>query len=93
MSLLTKAVEAKGFRYFDWNVESGDAGGVYTSSGVYSNIIKGLGNRSTYVVLQHDIKSFSVDAVASVIEYGLAHGYTFRPITMDTPAVQHNVNN
>lgn len=93
MSTLTKAVEAKGFRYFDWNIESKDAGGAYTASAVYSNIVKALGNNSTYMVLQHDIKSFSVDAVSSVIEYGLSHGYTFRPITMDTPNVHHRINN
>ncbi len=93
MSQLTKAVEAKGFHYFDWNIESKDAGGTTSSSGVSSNIIKSLGSNSTYIVLQHDIKSYSVDAVETVIQYGLSHGYTFRPITVNTPAIHHHVNN
>lgn len=92
MSQLTKAVEAKGFRYFDWNVSSGDAGETTSTSKVVTNVIQGL-NGSTSMVLQHDIKSFSVDAVEAIIQYGLSHGYTFRKITMDTPTVHHHVNN
>ncbi len=93
MSQLTKAVEAKGFRYFDWNVTSGDAGETTDTNEVISNVIRSLGNNSTYVVLQHDIKSFSVDAVESIIQYGLIHGYNFLPITMDTPNVHHRILN
>lgn len=93
MSRLTKLVEQKGFRYFDWNIVSGDAGETTKTNEVLKNVIKGLGNNSTYVVLQHDIKGFSVDAVESIIQYGLAHGYTFRPLTMDSPTVHHRVNN
>lgn len=93
MSKLTKAVEAKGFRYFDWNVLSGDAGETTNTAVVVSNVISSLGTNSTYVVLQHDIKGFSVDAVESIIEFGLSHGYTFRALTMDSPTVHHRVNN
>ena len=93
MSGLTKAVEARGFRYFDWNVVSGDAGETTNTATVISNVIGALGNNSTYMVLQHDIKGFSVDAVESIIKFGLSHGYTFRAITNDTPTVHHRVNN
>ncbi len=93
MSVLTKAVEAKGFRYFDWNITSGDAGETTNTNTVYKNIVNSLGNGNTYMVLQHDIKGFSVNAVEKVIQYGLAHGYNFKAITMDTPTVHHSVNN
>ena len=93
MSKLTKEVEQKGFRYFDWNVGGGDAGSVTTTSGVVNNVLKGLGNGSTYIVLQHDTKGFSVDAVETIIQYGLSHGYTFRAIDMTTPTVHHSLNN
>lgn len=93
MSELTKAVEAKGFRYFDWNISSGDAGETTSTTQVFSNIIKGLGNNSTYVVLQHDIKKYSVNAVEDVIKYALSKGYTFKALTMESPTVHHHVNN
>lgn len=92
MSKLTKAVESKGFRYWDWNVSSGDTGTTNTSQ-ISKSITNSLGNSSTYVVLQHDIKGYSVNAVEEVIKYGLSHGYTFRALTMDSPTVHHGVNN
>lgn len=93
MTQITNALTARGFRYFDWNVASGDTDGITTASGVASNVINALGNNSTYVVLQHDIKSYSVDAVEEIIKYGLANGYTFRPLTMESPNVHHGLNN
>lgn len=93
MSKLTQEVEKRGFKYVDWNVVSGDAGEVNTTAEVVSNVINALGNNNTYVVLQHDIKDFSVDAVESIIEFGLSHGYTFRAYTMSSPTVHHRVNN
>lgn len=93
MSYLTKKVEQEGFRYFDWNISSGDAGETTSTSTVISNVIKGLGNGSTYIVLQHDTKAYSVAAVETIIQYGLSHGYTFRTIDMNTPTVHHRVAN
>ncbi len=93
MSRLTKAVEQRGFRYFDWNIASGDAGETTNTNKIVSNVISSLGNNSTYVVLQHDIKDYSVNAVRSIIEYGLSHGYTFRALTMQSPVVHHHINN
>ena len=93
MSQLALAVEAKGFRYFDWNISSGDAGETTDTNQIVKNVVSKLGNGSTYMVLQHDIKSYSVDAVESIIQYGLVNGYVFRPITMDTPTVHHHINN
>ena len=92
MSILVNEVEKRGFKYFDWNVSSGDAGGTTSSDGVYNNVISTLSSGSS-VVLQHDIKDFSVDAVERIIQYGLANGYTFRPLTEVSPGAHHGVNN
>lgn len=92
MSYLTKEVEKRGFSYFDWNVSSGDAGSTTSSDGVYSNVIRGL-KYSSNVVLQHDIKSFSVNAVERIIQYGLNNGYTFKPLTKGSYTAHHSVNN
>ena len=92
MSYLTKEVEARGYKYFDWNVSSGDAGGASTSTQVYNNVVSNL--KSSYsIVLQHDIKGFSVNAVENIIIYGLNNGYTFLPLTMSSPTAHHRVNN
>ena len=93
MTTLTRSVKNNGYRYFDWNVDSKDAGGAKTSEEVFQNVITGLEGRSTSVVLQHDIKGFSIDAVESIINWGLANGYCFKALDTSSPTCEHNVLN
>lgn len=92
MSTLTREVEARGYHYFDWNVDSDDAGRASSPDIVYSNVVSRLKDGDN-VVLQHDVKPYSVEAVGAIIEYGLANNFFFDAITMDTPVVHHSVNN
>lgn len=93
MTRLTQAVEDMGFQYFDWNVDSNDAGGAKTADKVFENVINGVKNRSVSIVLQHDIKGYSVDAVERIIQWGLENGYTFLPLKSSSPGAHHGVNN
>ncbi len=93
MSTLTKEVINRGYRYHDWNVDSNDAGGANYSSAVYNNVIRGLSSSSTNMVLMHDIKPQTRDALRDIIRYAKNNGFTFAPITMSTPMVRHGVNN
>lgn len=93
MTALTKKVTDLGFQYFDWDVDSNDAGGAKTADAVYNNVVKGIGSRKTAVVLQHDIKAFSVEAVERIIKWGLENGYSFQSLTAESPACHHAVNN
>ena len=93
MTRLTKLMVDMGYQYFDWNVSSGDAGGTKTAEGVYNNVISGIKNRNISVVLQHDIKPYSVEAVEKIIIWGLENGYTFLPLDATSPVCHHAVNN
>lgn len=93
MTRLTKTVTDLGFQYFDWNVDSNDAGGARTADEVYQNVIAGVGNMKAAYVLQHDTKRYSVEAVERIIQWGLANGYTFLPLTPESPAMHHGTNN
>ena len=94
MSRLSSLVTEKGYKYFDWNVSSGDASGKILSSDEYANnVIRGLGNGNYYIVLQHDVNVNSVRAVGKIIEYGLSHGYKFEKLTFDSPTVHHKIAN
>lgn len=93
MTRLTKEVEDRGFEYFDWNVDSNDAGGATTSDEVFQNVTRGVSGRNVSVVLQHDIKEYSVKAVERIIQWGLENGYTFLPLTSGSPGAHHRVNN
>lgn len=93
MTRLAEALTAMGYQYFDWNVSSGDAGGTISTDAVFQNVVKGIGNKKTAIVLQHDIKGFSVDAVESIINWGIANGYIFLPLSETSPAVHHSIRN
>lgn len=95
MTRLTELVVNKGYRYFDWNVSSGDAGGARTSEDVYNNVTKGLKKTRMNVVLMHDFSgnTKTLNALEAIIDYGIENGYTFARITENTPMVTHGVNN
>ncbi len=93
MSTLTKSVGKMGYKYADWNVTSGDAGETTSTAQVIANIKAGCKSNKVSVVLQHDIKNFSVDAVEDVIVWGLTNGYTFLPMDETSPMAHHGVNN
>jgi peptidoglycan/xylan/chitin deacetylase (PgdA/CDA1 family) len=93
MTALTEDVEDMGYQYFDWNVSSGDAGETTDTETVAQNVISGMQQHKVSVVLQHDIKSFSVDAVEEILAWGIENGYTFLPLTESSPTAHHGVNN
>ena len=93
MSLLTRAVQDAGFQYFDWNVDSNDAGGAKKAQTVFNNVTAGVSQNRVSVVLQHDIHDFSVDAVEDIIVWGLNNGYSFERLTETSPGVHHGVLN
>lgn len=90
MSRLASSVEAKGYSYFDWNLDSTDAGcgNNCTADVVYSHVVNGLSKSHGNVVLMHDIKKHTRDALARIIEYGKNNGYTFK--TLDSSVVCHH---
>ena len=93
MTRLVDAVTSMGYQYFDWNVLSGDAGETTDTEQVVKNVIDGISSHNVSIVLQHDIKGFSVDAVDEIITWGLSNGYTFLPLTPSSPTAHHGINN
>ena len=97
MTALVRQAALKGYTYFDWNVSSGDAGGASTADEVYENVITQVQNASANnrpsVVLQHDTKGFSVDAVERIIVWGLQNGYHFSSLTAGSYTAHHGIAN
>ena len=93
MTTLTQSVEEKGYIYHDWDVDSCDAGGASSPEEIFYNVTEGCRTRTSSVVLMHDIKSYTIDAIEDIIIWGQAHGYTFEAMTTDTPAIHHTVKN
>ena len=93
MTELVKMVDEAGFEYFDWNVVSGDAGDTKNKNLVVQNVINGIMAHNQSIVLQHDIKDFSVKAVPEIIQWGLDNGYEFQSLNMYSPKMHHAVVN
>lgn len=93
MSRLVTEVERQGFVYFDWNVDSDDAGRAKSAEAVFQNVVAGFREGGQAVVLQHDVKGYSVAAVERIIQYGLEHGYVFDRLTANSFTAHHRVNN
>lgn len=94
MTRLTQKVTEDGYKYYDWNIDSEDAAGA-DKEGVYNNVISALKNHnySTNMVLMHDIKVSTKDALDSIIKDALDMGYTFSNINDYTNEVHHRINN
>lgn len=94
MSYLTSEVLKRGYRYYDWNVSSGDAvSGSPTASMIYDNVVSNLSKNRVNMVLMHDIKTYTRDALRDIIRYGKENGYVFDKITQDTEMITQRVNN
>lgn len=93
MTRLVKKLTEMGYTYFDWNVDSRDAGVAMTPDEVFNNVTKSIVYYKKSVVLQHDIQKHSVDAVERILVWGICNGYTFEALTEDSPTCHHPVMN
>lgn len=93
MTILSESVRDAGFQYFDWNVDSDDAGNAKNTKTVVQNVITGVSQCRVAVVLQHDIHDYSVEAVEDILIWGLNNGYTFQALTPNSPGMHHGVYN
>ena len=94
MSRLTDAVQKKGFKYYDWNLSSGDAEpGHHEKDEIYHNVVDNLSKDRVNMVLMHDIKPYTRDALEAIIKYCKENGYTLEKIDENTEMVTQKVNN
>lgn len=93
MSYLTKEVLKRGYKYFDWNINSGDAGVTTDSEEEVRMVTSKLSKEKENIVLMHDIKTHTKDALRDIIHYGKENGYSFLPLTMEDDILTQKVNN
>ncbi len=96
MTVLTKKVQDKGYQYFDWNCDSGDAdGNNIPASRLINNVKNTYYNQKNLVILMHDTaaKDTTVDALPSIIEFLKSKGYSFKALTPYSKPCHHGVNN
>ena len=87
MTTLNRTMADKGYLNFDWNVDCRDTEGL-NSSQIADTTIAQIKNRSQSVVLMHDIKNSTVEAIPTIIRYAKNNGYTFKVIDETAPIVR-----
>lgn len=94
MTYLTGEVVNQGYYYFDWNVDSDDAGSAHDENEVYTNVVNNL-DYTNNIVLMHDFEGNdkTLNAIRNIIHYGKENGYTFKVIDENTQPIRHSVNN
>lgn len=96
MSRITQGVEDRGYVYFDWNCNSGDADkNNVPASSLVESVKKSAGSQRVLNLLMHDspAKSTTVQALPQIISYLKSQGYRFEKLTIETPPVHQKVGN
>ena len=79
---LNSEFRKEGITSIDWNAETGDATGkAYTPSQLVNNAIKETKGYHHIVLLMHDIKGNTVQALPELIQYYKSQGYSFDVIS------------
>ena len=89
MKKLAELMTEKGYTYFDWHIDCGDTHGKKATKEYIINMVKThLKGNGNYIILMHDIKKNTRDALPEIIEYAKSRGYVFRKIDENTPLKQ-----
>lgn len=93
MTELTQEAEQKGYTFIDWNASSGDG----ESSSDYQSVLEKSEKECSYgdtsVLLCHDIKQSTVDAMDEFLTWGEENGYTFLPMSPHSLSCHQQLNN
>ena len=93
MSTLTKEVLNKDYQYYDWNVDSGDASFATNPHKLYNSVVNSISHDKYNVILMHDTKTYTRDALSNIIDYCLSNGYSFDSLDIDTMPIRQKLNN
>ena len=92
MQKFIDVLDKDGVKYYDWNAANMDAtGSVLTQKELIDNILDGVKENNTSIVLMHDAagKKSTIDSMPKVIEKLRLNGYTLLPIDDQTPLIRH----
>ncbi len=90
MPSIIMEMERRGFKYYDWNVSTGDGGNWVTPDDILNRVKDQSAGRDKLVVLMHDSasKAATLEALPGVIEYLKSEGYSFGALSSDVEPVQ-----
>lgn len=93
MKSLVKDVTKRGYQYFDWNAEIGDAKDRATLESIIETGKEQVAGKNSVLLLCHDgpTNHLTVKALPTLIEYYLSLGYQFEVVSEEAPGFHHRV--
>ena len=86
---LAAGLRDRGLKYFDWTIDSYDSDDENTSDDIYWNMVDQSSVADPKMILCHDLKRTTVDAIDNFLSWAIENHYVFLPITEETPEVHH----
>lgn len=97
MTSLTKAVEEKGYAYFDWNAHNGDGDPSITSQQLYAQAMEEIKGKKEVVMLLHDGtgNKNTVESLDAMLSEMVSQGWVFKTIGEHAtlPVSHHHIAN
>lgn len=85
---------SRGILYFDWNLSSGDAEGGASTNKIINRVIGNVEKCNHHcVILFHDYKKITADALDPILAELTNRGYTFKTLSEQTPTVHAKILN
>ncbi|MDR1572940.1 MAG: polysaccharide deacetylase, partial [Clostridiales Family XIII bacterium] len=78
---LVDEMARRGFTYYDWNASANDASSSVTEDSAWRSAVSRAGNRDRVILLMHDTKEATVNALPRIIETYKDKGYGFARLT------------
>ena len=92
VSEIASYMTEQGYVYFDWNVSSTDASGS-GSDKIIQKTISGVSSCTNCVILMHDIKKTTANALDEILRVFKNRGYSFYTLDENSPTVHHRIAN
>ena len=97
MSELSQLVQYRGYQYYDWNCEDGDARGSMSTQEIIDIALSAEyeSDSSNLIMLLHDAndKQTTAEALPTIIEHFMLKGYRFEAIRPDSMVYHQQVAN
>lgn len=92
VSAIASKMTSEGYTYFDWDVDSTDAGGG-TKTQIYNRVVNGAAKCKTCVFLMHDIQYNTVSELDNILNALTKKGYKFGTLNTNSPTCKHKIAN
>lgn len=90
---IIEEMNRRGYTYFDWNVDSGDATRGTTAQQIYQHAVNDSKQFRRPVILFHNTgtKKMTLEQIPAIIEALQKEGYRFDVLKADTPSVRFRI--